>query len=169
MDYAIIALLSLLLIAVIILIIRSFSKGSDKGEIVRQIREDSRADSAQLRQEVTSGVQQSVKNLGDMIALNQQNASRSQSEKIAMLEDRFKTFSLENEQKLENIRATMEKRLTYMQEDNNKKLDEVRKTVDDKLQKTLEEKMNQSFSLVNERLEQVYKVLSGVKTRGFLG
>lgn len=65
-------------------------------------------------------------------------------------------------------------------------LDEMRQTVDEKLQKTLEEKMNKSFSLVNERLEQVYKglgemqtlavgvgdlkkVLSNVKTRGILG
>ena len=62
----------------------------------------------------------------------------------------------------------------------------MRQTVDEKLQKTLEEKMNKSFSLVNERLEQVYKglgemqtlavgvgdlkkVLSNVKTRGILG
>ena len=62
----------------------------------------------------------------------------------------------------------------------------MRKTVDEKLQKTLEDKMNKSFSLVNERLEQVYKglgemqnlavgvgdlkkVLSNVKTRGILG
>ncbi len=62
----------------------------------------------------------------------------------------------------------------------------MRKTVDKKLQQTLEEKMTQSFALVNERLEQVYKglgemqtlasgvgdlkkVLSNVKTRGILG
>jgi DNA recombination protein RmuC len=62
----------------------------------------------------------------------------------------------------------------------------MRRTVDEKLQKTLEEKMNQSFALVNERLEQVYKglgemqtlavgvgdlkkVLSNVKTRGIVG
>ena len=73
-----------------------------------------------------------------------------------------------------------------MQADNNRKLDEMRGIVDEKLQKTLEERMTQSFRLVNERLEQVYKglgemqtlaagvgdlsrVLSNVKTRGILG
>lgn len=67
-----------------------------------------------------------------------------------------------------------------------KKLEEMRKTVDERLQQSIEEKMNRSFSLVNERLEQVYKglgemqslavgvgdlkkVLSNVKTRGILG
>lgn len=180
------ALLCLLIMIGLILLIRSFSKKNDCEVSARHIREDMRSDGALLRQEVSASVQQSVKNLGDMIARNQQSAASSQNDKMAQLEERFKTFSLENEQKLENIRGVMEKRLTYIQEDNSRKLDEMRKVVDEKLQKTLEEKMNQSFALVNERLEQVYKglgemktlavgvgdlkkVLSNVKTRGILG
>lgn len=180
------ALLCLLILIGLILLIRSFSKKNDSEVSARHIREDMRSDGALLRQEVSASVQQSVKNLGDMIARNQQSAASSQNDKMAQLEERFKTFSLENEQKLENIRGVMEKRLTYIQEDNSRKLDEMRKVVDEKLQKTLEEKMNQSFALVNERLEQVYKglgemktlavgvgdlkkVLSNVKTRGILG
>ena len=102
------------------------------------------------------------------------------------MESRIKTFSLENEQKLDLIRKSVEAKLTYIQEDNNKQLEEMRKTVDEKLQNTLEEKMNKSFELVNQRLEQVYKglgemqnlavgvgdlkkVLTNVKTRGILG
>ena len=121
-----------------------------------------------------------------MLVENQRSFSQQQSEKMSQLEERMKTFSLENEQKLENIRQSMEKRLQYLQNDNSRQLEEMRKTVDEKLQKTLEEKMNKSFSLVNERLEQVYKglgemqnlavgvgdlkkVLSNVKTRGILG
>ncbi len=124
--------------------------------------------------------------MGDILAENQRNFSMNQSEKFSQLEDRLKTFSLENEQKLENIRQTVQNQLTHIQEDNNKQIDEMRKTVDKKLQQTLEEKMTQSFALVNERLEQVYKglgemqtlasgvgdlkkVLSNVKTRGILG
>lgn len=102
------------------------------------------------------------------------------------LEKRFSSFAVENEQKLENIRTTTEKQLSAMQKDNNQRLDEMRGIVDEKLQKTLEERMTKSFALVNERLEQVYrglgemqtlavgvgdlkKVLSNVKTRGILG
>jgi len=139
-----------------------------------------------LRQEVVVSTQNSVKNMGDMIAVNQQSFSASQSEKLTHIEERIKTFSLENEQKLENIRRSMENKLNDIRDDNNKQLAEMRTTVDEKLQKTLEEKMNQSFALVNERLEQVYKglgemqnlavgvgdlkkVLSNVKTRGIVG
>ncbi|MEG2393968.1 MAG: DNA recombination protein RmuC, partial [Ruthenibacterium sp.] len=91
-----------------------------------------------------------------------------------------------SEQRLENIRATMETRITAMQGENAKKLDEMRQTVDEKLQKTLETKLQQSFARVSEQLESVYKglgemqtlatgvgdlkkVLSNVKTRGILG
>ena len=170
----------LLAVAIILIILNSKKKENiDINALRNQIREDSKADSAILRQELTSTTQASVKNMGEMINL-------SQSQNMQNLENRFKTFSLENEQKLDNIRQTVSKQLNYIQEDNNKKLDEMRKTVDEKLQKTLESTMQQSFGLVNERLEQVYKglgemqnlavgvgdlkkVLSNVKTRGILG
>lgn len=139
-----------------------------------------------LRQEISTSVANSVKNMGDMISQNQQNFSNTQAENSKAIEERLKTFSLENEQKLELIRRSVEQKLSYIQEDNNKQLEKMRQTVDEKLQKTLEDKMNKSFALVSERLEQVYKglgemqslangvgdlkkVLSNVKTRGILG
>lgn len=134
---------------------------------------------SELRRELNDNMQSSVTNLGRMI-LEQQRTSGAQSEA------RFKTFEVTNEQKLEAIRQTMERRLAALQTENTQKLDEMRKIVDEKLQQALETKVAQSFKLVNERLEQVYKglgemqtlangvgdlkkVLSNVKTRGILG
>ena len=178
----ILAVLQVILIAVAIILIALNSRKKETTDInnLRQlIREDAKADAAILRQELANSTQASIKNMGEMI-------NSSQSQNMANLENRFQTFSLENEQKLDNIRKTVSTQLSYIQEDNNKKLDEMRKTVDEKLQKTLESTMQQSFGLVNERLEQVYKglgemqnlatgvgdlkkVLSNVKTRGILG
>ena len=73
-----------------------------------------------------------------------------------------------------------------MTAENIRQLDNIRETVDEKLQKTLEERITQSFKTVSDRLEQVHKglgemqtlasgvgdlkkVLSNVKTRGILG
>lgn len=89
-------------------------------------------------------------------------------------------------QRLDQLRETLEKKLTDLQSGNEKKLDEMRATVDEKLQKTLETRLGESFKLVSERLEAVHKglgdmqqlatgvgdlkrVLSNVKTRGVLG
>ena len=93
---------------------------------------------------------------------------------------------MESEQKLENIRQTVRTQLSEIKEDNNKQISEIRSTVDERLQKTLNDRITQSFNLVNDRLEQVYKglgemqnlasgvgdlkrVLTNVKTRGILG
>lgn len=179
-------ILLLCITAAIIVLILKQNKNSNGKEIVDAVKNETQQQQSILRQELLSQTQTSVKNMGDMLVENQRTFSQNQSEKMGQLEERLKTFSLENEQKLENIRQSVEKRLTYLQQDNNKQLEEMRKTVDEKLQKTLEEKMNKSFSLVNERLEQVYKglgemqnlavgvgdlkkVLSNVKTRGILG
>ena len=115
---------------------------------------------------------------------NEINAMRQET--IKFMDQQFAHTSMQNEQKLENIRKTMENSLRSLTEDNNKQLEMMRNTVDEKLQKTLEDRISQSFKLVSERLEQVYKglgemqtlaagvgdlkkVLSNVKNRGILG
>ena len=171
-----------------IVIANQLKKKSENGnsEEIKRLEQSLHTEQSTLRQELTSATQISVKNLGDMIYANQNAYAINQSKSLNQLEERLKTFSLENEQKLENIRRSVESRLNYIQEDNNRKLEEMRKTVDERLQQSIEEKMNRSFSLVSERLEQVYKglgemqnlangvgdlkkVLTNVKTRGTLG
>lgn len=171
-----------------IVIANQLKKKSENGnsEEIKRLEQSLHTEQSTLRQELTSATQISVKNLGDMIYANQNAYAINQSKSLNQLEERLKTFSLENEQKLENIRRSVENRLNYIQEDNNRKLEEMRKTVDERLQQSIEEKMNRSFSLVSERLEQVYKglgemqnlangvgdlkkVLTNVKTRGTLG
>jgi DNA recombination protein RmuC len=169
-----------------VLILAAIAVGAAAIVIIPKKNKTTSEELSSLRTEIVSSTQNTVKNMGDMIAMNQQSYSTAQTEKFNQFEERFKTFSLENEQKLENIRRSMEDQLSDIREDNNKQLAEMRTTVDEKLQKTLEDKMNKSFALVSERLEQVYKglgemqnlavgvgdlkkVLSNVKTRGIVG
>lgn len=87
---------------------------------------------------------------------------------------------------LERIRETVAKQLDSVRSENTKQLDAMRQTVDEKLQTTLNKRLNESFAQVSTRLEQVYKglgemqtlaegvgdlkkVLSNVKTRGIVG
>lgn len=88
--------------------------------------------------------------------------------------------------RLDNMRQTLEKKIGEMQQGNEQKLEQMRLTVDEKLQQTLEARLGESFKLVSERLEAVHKglgdmqqlatgvgdlkrVLSNVKTRGVMG
>jgi DNA recombination protein RmuC len=96
------------------------------------------------------------------------------------------TLTAANEGRFDSLRRSVEDRLRHLQEDNAAKLELMRQTVDEKLQGTLEQRLGESFRLVSERLEQVYKglgemqklaggvddlkkVLSNVKTRGGWG
>lgn len=142
--------------------------------------------SEQLRRQQTElerSVQGDILTLGKYLMENSQ--TQSENESRALL-DQLAVFSRQSSHALEGVRATMERQLTAIRQDNNTRLDEMRQTVDEKLQKTLNDRMTESFRLVNERLEQVYrglgemqslaqgvgdlkKVLSNVKTRGILG
>ncbi len=139
-----------------------------------------------MRRDMTESVNQSFGTFGEMISTNQKMMAENLDSRLFDLNTRFSHMAVENEQKLEAIRGTMEKKITDLTSDNNRQLAEMRQTVDEKLQKTLEDRISQSFKLVSERLEQVYKglgemqnlaagvgdlkkVLSNVKTRGILG
>src|SRR5699024_9162656 len=92
------------------------------------------------------------------------------------------THSEQQRELKESLRTELEK----LRDGNEKKLEQMRLTVDEKLQGTLEKRLGESFSRVNERLEQVHKglgemqnlasdvgglkrVLTNVKSRGGWG
>lgn len=186
---------------------KSPARGGDvrRMEALRQdILEQLRA----ARGETSASIQTSIKNLSDILASTQAQAAEAENRRFTQMSDqlslrqealrktvnelvagvdkRIADFSVQNEVKLEGIRALMENRLSAMRDDNAKQLERMRQTVDEKLEKTLTDRVGQSFKLVNERLEQVYKglgemqtiasgvgdlkkVLANVKTRGVLG
>lgn len=166
------------IIILLLIIIVMFKKNDNLSENIKLISEN--------QKEIGKYQGENLSQIGLTIEKSIEASEKSQSGKLDMLERRFETLEKNNEQKLENMRETMERRLSAIQSDNNEKLDGMKKVVDEKLQKTLDTRMTESFKLVNERLEQVYrglgemqtlasgvgdlkKVLSNVKTRGILG
>ena len=124
-----------------------------------------------------SGVKQDVARLTQMTdrALYiSENSARSVQNYLEFL-SKNQTSSLKNLQEaMENLSAVTEKRLTelqrsvggeirYMNEQNAKNLENIRQTVDEKLTSTLENRLNKSYSIINERLEAVYKGLGEVQ------
>ncbi|MGH8214121.1 MAG: DNA recombination protein RmuC [Rhodanobacteraceae bacterium] len=102
------------------------------------------------------------------------------------LQKTLDTLSDGNEKRLGEVRGTLELKLKELQADNAAQLEKMRATVDEKLQSSLQQRFNQSFGLISERLEAVQRglgemqtlatgvgdlkrVLSNVKTRGTFG
>ncbi len=122
----------------------------------------------------------------------------AQLDKLApQIEDSFRenrkelTLNLQGSRKeisdnLQQIQTTVDQRVKSLQEDNSKRLQEMQMTVDEKLQKSVEQRFNESFKTISGQLTQVYqglgemknlahgvgdlkKVMEGVKTRGIYG
>jgi len=110
----------------------------------------------------------------------------SQQRLAEQLGQRLAELTQRNEQRIGEMRATLEQQLHALQADNAAKLEQMRNTVDEKLQTTLNTRLDASFQLVSERLEQVQRglgemqqlatgvgdlkrVLTNVKNRGGWG
>lgn len=142
--FAIIALL-----LVIIVLIISLKKSSNNTDSLR--REISTM-LMQTREELQN-------NLGSKITENSNTQQLQLANLTNINEQKLENTRKSTEEKLELIRRTVEDRLLYMQKDNADKLEKMRITVDEKLQGTLEQRLGESFKVVNDRLESVYKGL----------
>jgi len=113
-------------------------------------------------------------------------AGESQQRFGDALSQRLNELIQRNEQRMGELRATLEQRLREMQVDNAAKLEQMRQTVDEKLHATLETRLTESFGNVTTMLAQVHqglgdmnklaadvgglqRVLNNVKSRGVFG
>lgn len=103
------------------------------------------------------------------------NFGKSNSESIAqltnVLQNQMKEFTEslrsgneQNQKQLEQMRSTVESNIRSLQADNAEKLEKMRQTVDEKLNSTLEKRLNESFASVSKQLESVYKGLGEMQT-----
>lgn len=110
---------------------------------------------------IQKAVSESFKDLREEIASSLQ---RTRQEINVVLGGRINDFSKSNEERMEAVRQTVEQKLTSLQKDNAEKIETMRLTVDEKLHNTLEKRLGESFKLVNDRLESVYKGLGEMQT-----
>jgi len=149
---------------------------------ISRFREENNTNARNVRDEVSYSLNLSSKSITNQmstIATLQNNQLQNFSEQLNKLTD-------SNEQRLNEMRNTIEQKLLIIQQDNSKKLEEMRATVDEKLHSTLEKRLGESFGDISKRLEDLYKelgemhslasgvndlkrTLTTVKTRGIWG
>jgi DNA recombination protein RmuC len=184
MELNTILLISILLILLVVLIITLITR-KNKNNSKEFINEFNT-----VRQELSTMLMQTREELSKNIGNKINENANTQQTQLANLTNLNET-KLENtrknmEDKLEQIRKTIEDKLVFLQKDNSEKLEQMRVTVDEKLHNTLEQRLGESFKIVNDRLESVYKglgemqtlaqgvgdlkkVFTNVKSRGFWG
>lgn len=76
---------------------------------------------------------------------------------------RVEELNAQTERRLSDIQRQLTEDIKYMSQTNAQNLEVIRRTVDEKLSTTLEGKLGKSYSIINERLEAVYKGLGEVR------
>jgi len=167
--------------------LKNFEKNQQRTEnITKEEIAKNRSETSQNNQLSRQEMSKSLKDFGDSLLARMAEIAGLQKNQLDTFAKQLSTQTRTTEEKLEQMRDTVEKKLKTLQDENTKKLEQMRETVDEKLHATLEKRLGESFKLVSDRLEQVYKglgemqtlaagvgdlkkVLSNVKTRGIWG
>lgn len=146
-----------------------------------------------LRRDIQQAFDRIEKNFREDFKLNREESRMVAKENRAELANSMNEFRATFDRGIASFNALQREKFASLNEQQQllvnhteKRLEEIRITVEEKLQKTLNERISQSFRLVNEQLENVQKglgemqtlaqdvgglkrVLSNVKTRGNIG
>lgn len=129
---------------------------------------------------------ESVKALGERMDRFSFDTQRGLEEVKSATAKSIAELRIANEQNLVKLQSANALSIKEMKDDNAKQLEKMRETVDEKLSATLESRFNQSFKIVNDRLEEINrtfgelqnlqngvndlnKIFKNVKTRGTWG
>jgi DNA recombination protein RmuC len=200
-----------LLLAILLLQLVLLFRRQHQRPLEQALREEQRAGRAELREQIdslSSAQAQRIDGFGARLtdfstrtdqrldvlreALNEDarkaraEGGEQQQRLAEALGLRLNELTQRNEQRIGEMRTTLETQLQKLQADNAQKLEQMRATVDEKLQSTLNTRLDASFKIVSERLEQVQRglgemqqlatgvgdlkrVLTNVRTRGTFG
>ena len=129
---------------------------------------------------------QNMTQISNMLVNTVSQNDMLQNQKLEDIRAQVQTLVSGVEQSMRNATTQLTEGLFRIQQENEKKLEQMRQTVDEKLNVSLENRLSQSFNIINERLQSVYegigvmkqlasgvgdlkKVLTNVKTRGTWG
>lgn len=167
-DYIIIGLLAAAVVLLIVLLIKSGKK--DDGELTEELRrsfdrsdKSMRDEFARSRRESAEGSDRTASVLREL----QTELIRAQNETGEKLL-REQTAGSERmseamRRQTERVSTALTESVTRLQESNEKKLDQMRMTVDEKLNDTLNKRLDSSFAAVSKQLQDVYKSLGEMK------
>lgn len=167
-NYYLYVSLGLSSVSLILLIILLLKKDGSNGQSVTQKLEsyekNLKDEFARNRKESADNERSARKETQETL-MNFQNSMTSGLTKfMEALSARFDSLSKTTQDTLNIQKQSVQTSLKEMQDSNEKKLEQMRLTVDEKLQSTLEKRLNSSFELVSKQLEAVQKGLGEMQT-----
>ena len=138
----------------------------NRNEVNRQLGEFQRQMETKLTTIQNAGTQ-SNEQIGRIVTTALQDSRKEQSNQLHVfgeqVDNRLLSIQRANTDSIEKINTTLENKMKELQESNEKRLEQMQGVVDEKLQKTLETRLSQSFELVSKQLESVGQGLGEMK------
>ncbi len=138
----------------------------NRNEVNRQLGEFQRQMETKLTTIQNAGTQ-SNEQIGRIVTTALKDSRKEQSNQLHVfgeqVDNRLLSIQRANTDSIEKINTTLENKMKELQESNEKRLEQMQGVVDEKLQKTLETRLSQSFELVSKQLESVGQGLGEMK------
>ncbi|MCL2456416.1 MAG: DNA recombination protein RmuC [Defluviitaleaceae bacterium] len=184
--YLVIAIIAL----VVALFLQSFRYARRNEELQHKIKEDIfyqlASENRFLRDELEARLDRLRDSMMQVFESGRESNRKAISTLSQEIHDTLHQFLRHTTDGLGAIRVSVDERLAGIQLSNEKKLDEMRTVVNEKLEQTLENRLQKSFETVSSQLESVNRglgemktvaqsvgslnrILAGTKTRGILG
>lgn len=139
---------------------------TNRDEVNRQLGEFQRQMETKLTVIQKAGTD-SNEQIGRTITTALQESRQEQNNQLhtfgEQVDNRLSSLQRANTDGIEKINTSLENKMTALQESNEKRLEQMQGVVDEKLQKTLETRLSQSFELVSKQLESVGQGLGEMK------
>lgn len=127
--------------------------------LVRRPRPADDGSESRLREEIRASRRETADALSAMAGRQTQQQAADQER----LHNALTAQSRQLSEQTDKLNATLTESVRRLQESNEQKLDQMRETVDEKLTSTLQKRLDSSFQQVGEQLQNVYKSLGEMK------
>ena len=198
MEIILIVVLSILVIAniaVTLYVLKNIKKSSDVNilneqkklfaDMIEKSREQNEK-SIELIRTLNDSQISLIKAYNDHIIDSIRLMTEANTKELSGISQKMAEFVQNNSAQMKELITKTDENLNKLQTSNEKKLDEMRNVVDEKLNATLQDRLNKSFAIVSEQLQAVTKglgemqslavgvgdlkkVITNVKTRGTFG
>ena len=209
-EYLLIAIIALLLVAVTLLIVLMVRQGRlnrDQEQHNRQIADylknfgydvfdeldaqkvNNTAALHQTGERITAAMAHMGQSQTTLLESMQRQlllSTRNQEERVGQMSTGVNETLAQLDARMEQVRRATQEGMENLRQENTRQLSDMRRSMDERLTQSLDKRLNESFALVSQRLEQVYKglgemqtlangvgdlkrVLTNVKTRGIWG
>ena len=140
MDFLLVIVLIISVVVAVVSTMVYFNSANMKKQVSQELQS--------MRRETVEAVQSNIATLSNIMVASHDKMAQIQDVRLSDVATKMERITRDNDDKLQKIQMTL-----------TSQLDKIQNVVDEKLQKTLEDRITKSFQQVAERLEQVHKGL----------